>query len=44
MKKFLEVYVGSRGLIEGVEERKFENIEEWLEGESKKNMGGYFWG
>ena len=40
MKKFLEVYVGSRGLIEGVEERKFENIEEWLEGESKKNMGG----
>ena len=36
MKKFLEVYVGSRGLIEGVVEKEFENIEEWLKKESEE--------
>lgn len=37
MKKYLEIYVGSRGLLEGVEEKEFENIEEYLEKESKEN-------
>ena len=37
MKKFLEVFIGSRGILEGVEEKEFENIEEWLEKESKEN-------
>ena len=30
MKKFLEIYVGSRGVLEGVELREFDNIEEYL--------------
>ena len=30
MKKYLEVWVGSRGCIENVEEKEFENIEENL--------------
>ena len=47
MKKYLEVWVGSRGCIERVEEKEFENIEEYLEGESSKVLkemkeeGGY---
>jgi len=47
MKKYLEVWVGSRGCIEGVEEKEFENIEEYLKGESDKVLkdmkeeGGY---
>lgn len=47
MKKYLEVWVGSRGCIENVEEKEFENIEEYLKGESDrvlkdmKEEGGY---
>ena len=47
MKKYLEVWVGSRGCIENVEEKEFENIEEYLKGESDKVLkdmkeeGGY---
>ena len=37
MKNYLEVFVGSRGILEGVEMKGFENIEEWLEEESKEN-------
>lgn len=40
MKKYLEVYLGSRGYLEGVELREFENIEEWLEKESLENGEG----
>ena len=47
MKKYLEVWVGSRGCIENVEEKELENIEEYLKGESDKVLkdmkeeGGY---
>ncbi len=47
MKKYLEVWVGSRGCIERVEEKEFENIEEYLGVESDKVLkdmreeGGY---
>ena len=34
MKNYLEIYVGSRGVIEGIEEYGFENIEEYLGEES----------
>jgi hypothetical protein len=37
MKKYLEIYVGSRGYLEGVGEVEKDNIEEWLEGESIEN-------
>ena len=37
MKKYLEIYVGSRGYLEGVEEKVFEDIEKELEKESKEN-------
>jgi hypothetical protein len=40
MKKFLEIYVGSRGVLEGVELREFDNIEEYLEGERVRNVEG----
>jgi len=40
MKKYLEIYVGSRGLLEGVELKEFENIEEYLEVEKEKNVEG----
>ena len=40
MKKYLEVYVGSRGCLEGVELKEFENIEEYLVKESEENMEG----
>lgn len=37
MKKYLEIYVGSRGYLEGVEEKEFENIEDYLKRESDRN-------
>ena len=37
MKKYLEIFVGSRGYLEGVEMKEFENIVEWLEKESVEN-------
>ena len=37
MKKYLEIFVGSRGYLEGVEMKEFENIVEWLEKESGEN-------
>ena len=37
MKKYLEIYVGSRGYLEGVGEVEKDNIEEWLESESVEN-------
>ena len=40
MKKYLEILVGSRGCIEGVEEKGFENIEEYLNEESSKVLKG----
>lgn len=41
MKKYLEVYLGSRGYLEGVEVKEFENIEEYLEEEKKRNLGSF---
>ena len=40
MKKYLEIYIGSRGLVEGIGEVEFENIEEHLEKEKKSNLDG----
>ena len=37
MKKYLEIYVGSRGCLEGIGEVEKDNIEEWLENESVEN-------
>lgn len=37
MKKYLEIYVGSRGYLEGVGEIEKDSIEEWLEKESVEN-------
>ena len=37
MKKYLEIYVGSRGCLEGIGEVEFDNIEEYLEKESVEN-------
>ena len=37
MKKYLEIYVGSRGCLEGIGEIEKDNIEEWLEKESVEN-------
>ena len=42
MKKFLEIYLGSRGAIESVEEMEFENIEEFLESEVKNVLSVYY--
>ena len=42
MKKYLEIYIGSRGLVEGISEVEFENIEEHLEKEMCENLDG-FW-
>jgi hypothetical protein len=36
-KDYLEIYVGSRGLIEDVSIKSFENIEEYLEFKSDEN-------
>ena len=36
-KDYFEVYVGSRGVIEGVSIKSFENIEEYLEFKSNEN-------
>ena len=41
MKKFLEIYLGSRGVIESVEEMEFENIEKFLEGELNNLLGQF---
>jgi hypothetical protein len=40
MKKYLEIYVGSRGVLEGVELREFDNIEEYLEEKRVRNVEG----
>jgi hypothetical protein len=40
MKKYLEIFVGSRGCLEEVEVKKFSNIEEYLEEERVKNVEG----
>jgi len=37
MKKYLEIYVGSRGCIEGVEIKIYKDIKKVLEIESKEN-------
>lgn len=37
-KDYLEVFIGSRGLIEGVSIKSFENIEDYLEFKSKENL------
>ena len=37
MKKYLEIYVGSRGYLEGIGEVEKDSIEEWLEKESVEN-------
>jgi hypothetical protein len=36
-KDYLEIYVGSRGLIEDVSVKSFENIEDYLEFKSSEN-------
>lgn len=36
-KDYLEIYVGSRGMIEDVSIKSFENIEDYLEFKSKEN-------
>ena len=38
-KDYLEIYVGSRGLIEDVSIKSFENIEDYLEFKSDENKG-----
>jgi hypothetical protein len=43
-KDYLEIYVGSRGLIEDVSIKSFENIEDYLEfksDENKESMEGF---
>jgi hypothetical protein len=43
-KDYLEIYVGSRGLIEDVSIKSFENIEDYLEfksNENKESMEGF---
>ncbi len=37
-KDYLEIYVGSRGLIEDVSIKSFENIEDYLEFDQLLNM------
>lgn len=39
-KDYLEIYVGSRGLIEDVSIKSFENIEDYLEFKSNENKEG----
>ena len=43
MKKFLEIYVGSRGLIEGVTEMELDEIETFLQNEMNENLKGMHW-
>jgi hypothetical protein len=43
MKKYLEIYVGSRGLIEGIAEMEFDNIEDYLQKEMNSNLEGMDW-
>ena len=40
MKKYLEIYLGSRGVLEGVELRESDNIEEYLEKVRVENVEG----
>ena len=40
-KDYLEIYVGSRGLIEDVSIKSFENIEDYLEFKSDKNKESF---
>jgi hypothetical protein len=40
-KDYLEIYVGSRGLIEDVSIKSFENIEEYLEWKSNENKESF---
>jgi hypothetical protein len=40
-KDYLEIYVGSRGLIEDVSIKSFENIEDYLEFKSNENKEGF---
>jgi hypothetical protein len=42
MKKYLEIYVGSRGYLEGVEMKEFLDIEKYLENEKLENLEGMF--
>lgn len=42
MKKYLEIYVGSRGFLEGVEMKEFLDIEKYLENEKLENLEGMF--
>jgi hypothetical protein len=42
MKKYLEIYVGSRGLLENVEVKEFLDIEKYLENEKLENLEGMF--
>jgi hypothetical protein len=43
MKKYLEIYVGSRGLIEGIAEMEIDNIEDYLQKEMNENLEGMDW-
>jgi hypothetical protein len=43
MKKYLEIYVGSRGLIEGITEMEFQDIEMFLQDEMNENLEGMEW-
>jgi hypothetical protein len=43
MKKYLEIYVGSRGMIEGIAEMEFESIEDYLQKEMNENLEGMDW-
>jgi hypothetical protein len=40
-KDYFEVFIGSRGLIEDVSIKSFENIEEYLEFKSDENCKGF---
>jgi hypothetical protein len=40
-KDYLEIYVGSRGLIEDVSIKSFENIEDYLKFKSNENKGSF---
>ena len=40
-KDYLEIYVGSRGLIEDVSIKSFENIEDYLEFKSNENKESF---
>jgi len=40
MKKYLEIYIGSRGLVEGVTEMELDEIETFLQNEMNENLKG----